>query len=68
MGDGRGAYRILVGKRERKRPLERTRRRWEDNIKKNIASIWEGVDWICLAEERDTWRDLVIVIRNFRFA
>jgi len=68
MGDGRGAHRILVGKRERKRPLERTRRRWEDNIKMNLASIWEGVDWICLAEENDKWRDLVIAIRNFRFA
>jgi len=37
MGKGRGAYRVLVGKPEGKRPLWRPRRRWEDNIK------WEGV-------------------------
>ena len=44
MGDGRGAHGILVGKGEGKRPLERTSRRWEDNIKMNLTSIWEGVD------------------------
>jgi hypothetical protein len=33
MGDRRGAYRVLVGKHERRRPLGRSRRRWEDNIK-----------------------------------
>jgi hypothetical protein len=45
MGDGRGAYRILVGKCEGKRPLERTRRRWDDNIEMNLTSIgraWTG--------------------------
>ena len=38
MGQGRGVYRVMVGKSERKRPLGRPRRRWEDNVKK-----WEGV-------------------------
>jgi hypothetical protein len=33
MGEGRGVYRVLVGKREGKRPLGTPRRRWEDNIK-----------------------------------
>jgi hypothetical protein len=33
MGEGRGAYRILVGRPEGRRTLGRPRRRWEDNIK-----------------------------------
>jgi hypothetical protein len=33
MGEGRGAYRILVGRPEGRRPLERPRLRWEDYIK-----------------------------------
>jgi hypothetical protein len=33
MGEERGVYRALIGKPERRRPLERPRRRWEDDIK-----------------------------------
>jgi hypothetical protein len=36
MGEGRGAYRILVERPEERRPLGRPRRRWEDNIKINL--------------------------------
>jgi hypothetical protein len=36
MGEGRGVYRVLVGRPEGKRPLERPRRRWEDNIKMGL--------------------------------
>jgi hypothetical protein len=47
MGEPRNAYRILVGKSERKRPLGRSRRRWMDNIKMNLREIrWDGVDGI----------------------
>jgi hypothetical protein len=47
------AYSILVGKSERKRPLGRPRRRWEDNIRMALTEIvWEGVDWIHLAQDR----------------
>jgi hypothetical protein len=42
MGEGRGVYRILVGRLEGKRPLGRPRRRWEDNIKMNCREI--GID------------------------
>jgi hypothetical protein len=43
----------LVGKTEGKRPLERPRRRWEDNTKADIKGIgWEGVDWLYLDEDR----------------
>jgi hypothetical protein len=47
MGDRRCVYRVLVGKRERKRPLERFRRRWEDNIKVDLQEVGcGGMDWI----------------------
>jgi hypothetical protein len=36
MGEGRGVYRVLVGKREGKRPLGKLRHRWEDNIKMDL--------------------------------
>jgi hypothetical protein len=39
MGKRRGAYRVLVGKPERKRPLETPRRSWEDNIKMDLQQI-----------------------------
>ena len=41
MGEGRGVYRVLVGKPEGMRPLGRPRRRWEDNIK---------MDFLCFAD------------------
>jgi hypothetical protein len=39
MGDGKGVYRVLVGRPEGKRPLKRPRRRWEDNIKMDLREI-----------------------------
>jgi hypothetical protein len=39
MGERRGAYRVLVGKPEGRRPLERPRHRWEDNIKINLRLV-----------------------------
>jgi len=46
-------YKILVGKPQGKRPLEKTRRRWEDNIRKDIREIrWEVVDWMHLRQYR----------------
>jgi len=41
MGEGRGAHRVLVGKPEDKRPLGRSRCRWEDNIKMDCRK-WDG--------------------------
>jgi hypothetical protein len=50
IGRRRGVYRILMGKPEGKRPLERPRRRWEDNIKMYLQEVrCGGVDWIELA-------------------
>jgi hypothetical protein len=43
-----------VGNPKEKRPLERTRRRWVDNIKIDLREIvWNGVDWIRMAQDRD---------------
>jgi hypothetical protein len=57
----------LVGKYARKRPLRRTRRRWEDNIRMDLREIvWEGVDWMHLAEDRDQWRVVVNTVMNLR--
>jgi hypothetical protein len=42
MGEGRGIYRVLVGRPEGKRPLERQRRRWKDNIKLDLRET--GID------------------------
>jgi hypothetical protein len=50
MGEGRGAYRVLVGRPESKRPLGRPRCRWEDNIKMDLRDIGiDGANWIQLA-------------------
>jgi hypothetical protein len=54
MGEVRGAYNILVGRPEGRRPLERPRRRWEDSIKMDLREIgfWD-VHWIHWAQDRD---------------
>jgi hypothetical protein len=53
MGETRNAYRIFVGKPERKRPLGRPRRRWVDNIKMDLRKTGrDGMDWIDLAQDR----------------
>jgi hypothetical protein len=65
MGEGRGVHRVLVGKPEGKRPLGRTRRRWEDNIKMDLQEMGFGVmDWIDLAQNRDRWRALVNAVKK----
>jgi len=67
MGEGIGVYRVLVGKPERMRPLGRPRRRWEDNIKMDLREVGCGcVDWMELAQDRDTWRALVSAMMNLR--
>jgi hypothetical protein len=50
------------------KPLGRTRRSWEDNIKMDVREIgWSGVDWINLAQDRDKWPDLVKTVMLLRF-
>jgi hypothetical protein len=67
MGEGRGAFRVLVGRPEGRRPLGRPRLRLEDNIKTDLQEVgWEGVDWIDMAQDRDRWRALVTAVMNLR--
>jgi hypothetical protein len=67
MGEVRGAYNILVGRPEDRRPLGRSRHRSEDNIKMDLREIGFGdVDWVHLARDRDTWRALVNTVMNFQ--
>jgi hypothetical protein len=56
MGEGRGVYRVLVGRLEVKRPLGRPRRKWEDNIKIGLREIGiDGANWIRLPQDRVRW-------------
>jgi hypothetical protein len=67
MGEKRNAYRLLVGKPERKRSLSRPRRRWVDNIIMDLGGVeWCDVDWIGLAKDRNRWRALVNSELNLR--
>ena len=67
VGEERGVCRVLVGKREVKRPLGRPRRRWVDNIRMDLQEVGCGyMDWIGLAQDRDRWRTLVSVVMNLR--
>jgi hypothetical protein len=55
IGDGRDVYRVLVGKLVGKKPLQRTRHRWEDVIKLDLQEVgYGGVGWIELAQNRDS--------------
>jgi hypothetical protein len=66
-GEGRNVYRVLVAKREGKRPLEKPRRRWEYGIKMDLKEIgWGGVEWIHLAQDRSRWRAVVNAVMNLR--
>jgi hypothetical protein len=68
MGEGRNAYRVLVGKPEGKKPLERPKHSWEDGIKMDLREIgWGGgVKWIHLAQDRDRWRAVVNAVMNLQ--
>jgi hypothetical protein len=65
VGDGKGVYRVLVGRPEGKRPLGRSRRRWEDNIKMDLREIGiVGENWSQLAQDRVQWRAFVNTVMN----
>jgi len=67
MGERRGVYGGLVGQPVGKRPLGRPRPKWEDNIKMELQEVGcGGMDWIELAQDRDSWRALVNAVMNIR--
>jgi hypothetical protein len=64
-GNKRNAYRVLVGKPGRKRPLLRPKSTSENNIKMDLTENgWGGMDWIHLAQDRDQRRALVKTVTN----
>jgi len=63
IGERRGVYRILVGKPEGKR----SRRRWDENMKKDLQDVGcGGMEWIELAQDRERWRALLNVVMSIR--
>jgi hypothetical protein len=67
MGERRGLYRVLMGKPERKIPLRRYKRSWEDTIRTVLQEVGCGyLGWIELAQDGGRWRALVDAVMNFR--
>ena len=67
MEEGRSAVKILTGKPTGKRPLGRTKRRWEDNIIIDLEERGINVgNWIDSAQDRDYWKALVNAALNLR--
>jgi hypothetical protein len=62
MGEKRNACRILVGNPEGNRSLLRPKCRWVNSIKMEI--VWDGVDWIDMAQDKNQWRALVNTVLN----
>jgi hypothetical protein len=61
------SIRLLVGKPKGKRPLERPRRRWVDNLRMDLLELlWVDVVYIGLAQDRNRWRALVNSVLNLR--
>jgi hypothetical protein len=69
MGERRDAYRILVEKPGRNRPLGSPRHRWEDNAKMDLKEIvWAGVDWVGMAQDRDKGQAVLDTVMNIRIS
>jgi hypothetical protein len=67
MGEEREVHRVLVGKPEGNRAMERPRRRWEDNSQMDLQEVGgDRGDWMELAQDRDGWRALVSTVMNLR--
>jgi len=55
----------LEGEPEEERPLGRPRRRWEDNIERNLQDVeWNGLEWTDLTQDRDWRRAVVTAVMN----
>jgi hypothetical protein len=67
MEEGTGVYRVLVGRPEGMRPLERPGRMWEDKIKLDLREIgFDVANWVRLAQDRVQWRTFVNTVMNLR--
>jgi hypothetical protein len=67
VGEGKGAYKVLVGRPEGKRSRGRPRRRWEDNLQMDLRETeLDGANWIQLAQDRVQWRAFVNTVMNLQ--
>jgi hypothetical protein len=67
VGEKTNASRVLVRNPVGKSTQGISRSRWEDNIKMDLKEIgWDGMDWIRLVQDRNTWRSLEYTVMNFR--
>ena len=67
MGERRCIYSVLVVKPERKRPLGKTRSRWEENIKMYLQEVGcGGMDWMDMDQDRDRWRAVFNAVMDLR--
>jgi hypothetical protein len=67
MGEGRGVYKILVGRPDGKRPLRRPSLKWKNNIKMDVREIGiDGANRIRLAQDRVQWRTFVSLVMNLQ--
>jgi hypothetical protein len=65
MGNRRGAYRVLLGRPDGKRPRGRCRHRWMQNIKMDLKEVgWRGVNWIDLPQDTASWHVVINAVRN----
>jgi hypothetical protein len=65
MREGRGVYRVLVGRPKGKRQMGRPRQRWEDNIKMDLRDIGiNRANWNRLAQDRVQWQAFVNTVMN----
>jgi hypothetical protein len=63
----RNVYKVLAGKPEGKRSLERTRSSWENGIRMDLRETsWTKAEWIQLAQDRDRWRAVMNTVMNLR--
>ena len=66
-GCGRGVYRVLIGKPEGRRPIERPRRKWGYKNKIDLQEAgFGGMDWIEIAQDRNRWRAILNAVMNLR--
>ena len=67
MEERKGEYWVLVGKPEEMSPVRTRRRRWDDNIKKDVRKVGWGIDWTDVAQDSERWRAVVSAVMNLRF-
>jgi hypothetical protein len=68
-GRGEKSHKVLEGKPKGKRPLRIPKHRWKDGIKLDlgeIGKVWDGVEWIQFAQDRDWWQALVNMVMNLQ--